>query len=282
MSVTPTTATPSVDVSVLVLAKNEEGNLPRCLTALSWSGDLVVIDDESTDRTAEVARALGARVFSRRFDSFACQRNWALDAVQWHNEWVLHIDADEVVTPALVAEIRRAIVDPRFDAYRVPSELMFMGRSLRRATAYPVFQVRLGRRASLRFRQVGHGQREHMDPSRIGTLREPYLHFSFSKGLEEWFDKHNRYSTAEARQRILSAEPLLLHQLFARDPVERRRMLKRIAAHLPFRPTLRFLWAYVLRGGLLDGRPGFEYCRLMATYEAMIAAKIAVERLRAV
>ena len=89
---------------------------------------MVVVDDESTDRTAEIARAAGARVVTRRFDSFAGQRNWALDAIDWRYSWVLHLEADEVVTPALAAEIGHAIADPHFDAYRIASKLIFIGR----------------------------------------------------------------------------------------------------------------------------------------------------------
>jgi glycosyltransferase involved in cell wall biosynthesis len=234
-----------------------------------------VVDDESSDRTAEVARAGGARVLQRKFDSFAGQRNWALDSAPWRNEWILHLDADEVVTPELVAEVADAVPGSRFDAYRIPSRLIFMGRALTHAATYPTYQVRLGRNPGLRFKQVGHGQREDMDAARIGTLREPYLHYSFSKGLEEWLEKHNRYSTEEAREEVHSTERVRPSALFSNDPVERRRALKRAARHMPLRPTLRFLWLYAWKRGFLDGRAGFEYCRLMACYEAMIRSKAA-------
>jgi glycosyltransferase involved in cell wall biosynthesis len=264
-----------VPVSVLILARNEEENLPQCLAALTWCTDIVVVDDVSTDRTAEVAQGGGARVLKRKFDSFAGQRNWALETAGWKHEWILHLDADEVVTPELAAEVAETIPGSRFDAYRVPSRLIFMGRALTHAAMYPTYQVRLGRNPGLRFKQVGHGQREDMDPSRVGTIREPYLHYSFSKGLEEWLLRHNRYSTAEAQEEVYPTESLRPWVLFSKDPVERRRALKRAARRMPLRPTLRFLWLYVLRRGFLDGHAGFEYCRLMACYEAMIQAKVA-------
>lgn len=261
-------------VSVLILARNEESSLPRCLKAVAWSNDVVVVNDDSTDRTAQVAGASGARVVARRFDSFAGQRNWALDTLEWRNEWVLHLDADEVVTPELAAEIVQAVAGGCCDAYRMASKLIFMGRWLRHAATYPTYQVRLGRNPGLRFQQVGHGQREDGSSLRVGTLREPYLHFSFSKGLDDWFERHNHYSAAEANLRVHVSEPLGLLGLLGPDAVRRRRALKRLAAHLPFQPTLRFLWGYILRGGFLDGQPGFEYCRLISIYEAMIAAKV--------
>lgn len=265
----------AVPVSVLILARNEEGNLPRCLAALTWCTDIVVVDDESTDRTVEVAQAAGARVLQRKFDSFAGQRNWALETTKWKHDWILHLDADEVVTPELAAEVGGAVSGSRFDAYRIPSRLIFMGCALMHAATYPTYQVRLGRNPGLRFKQVGHGQREDMDRARIGTMKEPYLHYSFSKGLEEWFGRHNHYSTAEAQEEVYERESLRPLLLLSKDPVERRRALKRAARHLPFRPTLRFLWLYALKRGFLDGRAGFEYCRLMACYEGMIQAKAA-------
>lgn len=266
------------DVSVLVLAKDEEANIDRCLRSVAWARQVVVVDDLSGDGTARVAESLGARVVERRFDTFAGQRNWALDSLEWDSEWILHLDADEVVTPELAAEIRSAVSDSRFDAFRIPAKVIFMGRWLKRSAGYPVYQVRLGRQARLRFEQVGHGQRETLPAHRIGTLREGYEHYSFSKGLDDWFAKHNRYSAAEAALRLEETSGWRLGDLMRADGVERRRALKRLAARLPLQPTLRFLWAYVLCGGVLEGRRGLVYCRLMATYEAMIAAKVAYLR----
>ena len=124
------------------------------------------------------AESLGARVYQRAFDNFAGQRNYALDQIQFKHEWILHLDADEIVTPALQAEMLAAIGDGRYDAWRIPSKMMFFGRWLRHAGLYPSYQVRLGHRQRCRFKQVGHGQREDLAPERVGTLREPYLHYS--------------------------------------------------------------------------------------------------------
>ncbi len=84
--------------------------------------------------------------------------------------------------------------------------MMFFGRWLRYSGLYPSYQVRLGHRERFRFKQVGHGQREDLAPERVGTLAQPYLHYSFSKGLTEWFDKHNRYATDEARETVKRLE----------------------------------------------------------------------------
>jgi glycosyltransferase involved in cell wall biosynthesis len=259
-------------VSVLVLTLNEKENLPRCLGALDWSDDIVVLDSHSTDGTQDLARSLGARIFERTFDNFAGQRNYALDQIEFRNEWILHLDADEVVTPALRDEIAQAIENARFGAYRIASKLIFRGRWLRFSGMYPTYQVRLGRRGELRFKQVGHGQREEIDSHRVGALKEPYLHYGFSRGLADWIERHNRYSTDEALKNVSDAD-LGFRQLLSTDRTDRRRALKRLSAHLPFRPTLRFLYMYLLRLGFLDGRAGWTYCRLLAMYEYWIVLK---------
>jgi len=263
-------------ISVLVLTLNEAANLPACLTALTWSDDVVVLDSFSQDETVAVAERWGARVYQRAFDDFARQRNYALEQIPFRHDWVLHLDADEIVTQALREEMAAAVAGGGFDAWRLPSKMMFMGGWLRYAGLYPSYQVRLGHRDRFRFKQVGHGQREDLAPERIGTLQEPYLHYSFSKGLTDWFDKHNRYASAEAAEavRLLGVGGCQdWSGLWAREPTRRRRALKALSMRLPFRPLLRFLYMFVVRRGFLDGRAGLIYCRLLAIYEYLIVLK---------
>jgi len=264
-------------ISVLVLTLDEEVNLPACLDAVHWCDDVVVLDSYSHDETVNIARHYGARIYQREFDHFAGQRNFALDQIDFKHDWVLHLDADEIVTPELHAEMRRAVFEKQFDAFRIASKTMFFGQWLRFSGMYPAYQVRLGHRARLRFKQGGHGQREDLPPDRVGTLDEPYLHFSFSKGLTEWFDKHNRYASDEARETMRAIEGgggAEWRGCLSRDRTRRRRALKALSLRLPFRPTLRFLYMYVLRCGFLDGRAGLTYCRLLAIYEYLIVLKI--------
>jgi hypothetical protein len=187
---------------------------------------------------------------------------------------VLHLDADEIVTPELRAELSGAVFGDK-DAYRVSSKLIFCGKFLRHAGLFPWYQVRFGRKQALRFKQVGHGQRETLEPSRIGTLQSSLLHFNFSKGLSDWIERHNRYSTAEAYQNVygyadddVSSLDLLS---FATD--RRRRAAKKIFRRLPCRATIRFIYMYLFHGGILDGRAGLTYCRLLARYEWLIVLK---------
>ena len=264
-----------IPVSVLILTLNEETNIGRCLTALGWSDDVVVLDSFSTDRTVELAQNAGARIHQRAFDNFAGQRNHALNHVEFKHDWVLHLDADEVVTEALMRELERVVRQPEFDAYRIAGKLIFQGRWLRRSGMYPVYQVRLGHKEKLRFRQSGHGQQETLATERIGTLSEPYLHYGFSKGIGDWIERHNRYSSAEAKENVRDQQPLVaaFRQLFAADRTRRRRGMKALSRRLPFRPFLRFLYMYLLKMGFMDGHPGWTYCRMMAAYEYWIVLK---------
>ena len=261
-------------ISVVILTQNEETNIGRCLDAVSWSDDVLVVDSFSGDRTVEIATRYGARVIQRAFKDFSSQRNFASEQGDLKHEWVLHLDADEVVTPELKAELSGAAIGDK-DAYRVSSKLIFCGKFLRHAGLFPWYQVRFGRRQALRFKQVGHGQRETLEPNRIGTLKSSLLHFNFSKGLSDWIERHNRYSTAEAYQNVYGYADNDVSSLdvlsFASD--RRRRAAKKIFRLLPCRATIRFIYMYLLRGGILDGRVGLTYCRLLAWYEWLIVSK---------
>ncbi len=265
-----------MNVSILLLTLNEEENLPGCLDAVSWCDDIVVLDSFSSDGTVDIARSRSAKVLQRRFDNFANQRNYALETVEFKHRWIFHLDADEIFTPELHDEMAQAVRDERFQAYRVPSKTMFQGRWLRYSGMYPTYQVRLARHPGFRFRQVGHGQKEDIDPHRIGTLRNPYLHYSFSKGMSEWFEKHNRYSTQEAEEslRQIESRDVDWKGVFSKDPARRRYALREISCRLPLRPLFRFVYMFFARLGFLDGLAGFRYCCLLAVYEFMIEIKV--------
>lgn len=270
-------------VSVVILTHDEEVNIADCLGTCAWCDDVHVLDSGSADRTREIAASLGATVHVHPFQSFGEQRNWAIDHIAHRHEWIFHLDADERFTPELVAEMARLIAaGPAEAAFYVPHKLMFMGRWLRRAGGgYPIYQMRLFHRDRARFLDWGHGQRERTD-GQLGRLAEPYLHFNFSKGLHHWLDRHNRYSTLEARKQFdlerggggggASAGKA---SLFG-DAVQRRRFIKsRIVPLLPARWIVRFLYNYILKCGFLDGRPGLRYCQLISCYELLIGLKVA-------
>jgi glycosyltransferase involved in cell wall biosynthesis len=264
-------------ISVLILTKDEEQCLPLCLNSVSWSDDVIVFDSFSTDRTVKVAQAAGARVVQRAFDNYASQREAARTQVNYRYPWVLAVDADEVVEQDLAEEIQRLVRTDAGDhaAYRMRRKDTFMGRWIKHATLYPSWFVRFYRPA-----RIHYGPRAvHEYPTvegHIGELRGHLVHYNFSKGLGQWLERHNRYSTIEAEESLksLARRPLPMHALFRSDPVARRRALKELSFRLPCRPLLRFFYMYLLRLGFLDGIPGYHYCRLLAIYEYMIVLKM--------
>jgi acetyltransferase-like isoleucine patch superfamily enzyme/glycosyltransferase involved in cell wall biosynthesis len=264
-------------VSVVILTFNEGVNIADCLRSCAWSDDVHVVDSGSTDRTVEIARSMGAQVHTHPFTSFGDQRNWAIDQIAHKYLWVFHLDADERFTPELVAEMGQVLAaEPAEAGFYVPHKMIFMGRWLRHAEGgYPIYQMRLFHRGRMRFRDWGHGQRENT-AGIVGLLTRPYLHYNFSKGLEEWIDKHNRYSTLEARQVLEGQQSATGIDSPFGNAVQRRRYFKsRVYPKLPGKWLGRFLWMYVLRGGFLDGLAGLQYCLLVSTYELFISLKLA-------
>jgi len=273
---------PRPPVSIVVLTLNERVNIADCLESCDWCDDVHVLDSGSTDGTRELAESLGAGVHVNRFESFGKQRNWAIDHIPLKNDWVFHLDADERFTPELVKEIAELLrEDPPFDGFHVPHKLMFMGRWLKRAGGYPTYQMRLFHKSRMRFIDHGHGQREAPE-TRVGKLCEPYLHHVFSKGLYDWLDKHNRYSSLEALQVIKQSRfRTRLGDLHSSDPVRRRRAWKELGYRLPARPALRVFMTLFVLGGIFEGRAAITYARLLAMYEEMITLKLRLLRKRA-
>lgn len=269
-------------ISVLILTLNEEVNVGACIDSVAWCDDVLVLDSGSTDDTVAIAEAKGARVMTRPFDDFASQRNHGLEQGNLRHDWVLHLDADERVPPALRDELHATVRAGTYDAYRVASKLIFQGRWLKHAGMYPTYQIRFGRRDALTFTQVGHGQRGDLAADAVGTLDAPLRHLAFSKGIADWIERHNRYSTDEARHAVAvtTSGALDWRGLWSGDAQRRRRALKDFSYRLPCRPLLRFLYVYVGRLGFLDGRAGFDYCRMLAMYEYMTTLKIRALRQR--
>lgn len=271
-----------MSISVLILTLNEEVNLPACLEAVSWSDDIVVLDSFSTDRTLEIARAAGARVEQRAYDTEIGQRTFGLTQLKFKHPWVYMPDADEITTPQLRDEMLAIAADPtrRESAFRVRFKVMFMGRWVRRSSLYPTWVVRLVRPERIRFQRQFHTH--CVDDGTIGQLESHFDHYSFNKGMNAWYEKHNRYSWFEARESVekTKSRDISLSGLFSRDAIRRRRALKELSMRLPFRPILRFIYMYFLRMGILDGRAGYIYCRLLMEYEYMIVVKMAEIRRR--
>jgi glycosyltransferase involved in cell wall biosynthesis len=262
-------------ISVLILTKNEEQDLPGCLASVAWSDDVHVFDSFSTDATVSIAEELGAKVAQRAFDNYAAHRNAALDRTPFCYPWVLLMDADERCTPALATEIAAIAVanDPGFAAYRIRRRDYLENKWLRHAQISPWY-VRLVRPERARYtREIN----EVLEiAGNIGELESPLDHYPFSKGIGHWLRKHDLYSTMEARLIVEGGglqRPSVRKALASRDFHERRLHQKALFYRLPGRPLLKWLYMIFVRRAFLDGRPGLTYARLQAIYEYMIVLK---------
>jgi glycosyltransferase involved in cell wall biosynthesis len=192
-------------LSVVVITKNEEANIERCLTGVSWASELIVVDARSSDRTADIAKAMGARMFRRDWPGYASQKNFGID--QATQPWIFSLDADEIVTQTLAHEIVRTVEQPEYDAYRLYRPTYFMGRPLQhygRARLEPG-HVRLFRRGNARFN--GRLVNESVEVAgTIGTLEGRLLHYSYPT-IRSYWGKIHRYAALEARERLANGAP---------------------------------------------------------------------------
>ena len=261
-------------LSVVILTQDEADNLPRCLESITGFGEITVVDSGSSDATQEIAKRAGARVYEHPFESFAAQRNWALENCEPKYEWILFLDADEVATPEFRQGVTKAIqiASESVAGFYCCWKMMLGSRWLRRSDSFPKWQLRIVRRGRASFIDSGHGQKEGPIDGELGYISEPYLHYAFSKGWEAWWAKHNQYSSEEAADRL--SRSASWSELFSKDSSRRNRALKPILSHIPGWPLLRFLHMYILKGGFMEGREGFAYCASMGWYEYLIRAKM--------
>jgi len=258
-------------IVAIILTYNEEQILRKCLEALDFVDSIIVFDSFSIDSTTDIAKSFNAEIFKREFDNYAEQRNAALNAAPNKYNWILMVDADEIVTPELKDEILSQVaVETDIDMYRVRRKDMFRNKWIKRSSGYPTWFPRLFRNGKVQVRRKVN--EEYITEGKVANLSSHLLHYPFNKGMNWWFEKHRRYSQMEAE--LMKNElqgPNKLSQLFAKDPVIRRKAQKRLSYQIPFRPQVIFLALLILRGGFLDGRAGFAFCKLRMTYEKMIA-----------
>ena len=262
-------------VSILILTKNEEINIERCIQSVSWSDDIVVFDSFSDDHTVEIAEKLGARVIQRKFDNWSAHQNWGVENIRFKHSWVYYTDADEICDNQLRDELENLEgLKENFAAFQIRRKDYFMGRWLKRSQIYPTWITRIFRPDKIRYARL-------VNPVAVvdgetGSLDGHIIHYPFSHGVGHWIDRHNKYSQMEAEDLIGEvSESFRLAELFSRDAVIKRRALKTLAYHMPFRPVLMFGYLYCFRLGLLDGLPGFRYSAMRSMYEYMIDLKVA-------
>lgn len=266
----------AIPVSVVAAVRGEAARIERCLAALKGFSEIVAVDSDSTDGTAEIARRAGARVVPFSWDGrYPKKRQWCLDRLDLKHDWVLFVDADEIVTPELADEIRVLFSlphPPPCAGYFIDGLYAADGRILRHGLRNR--KIALLDRRAMAFPAVddldlpGMGEMEgHYQPvpwnprAKIGKLRHPMLHETDTGG-PAWQARHERYAAWEAGMNRKNAWP--------QDPVPWRQALKAVFRALPFRPAAAFLHSYILKAGFLDGKPGWRLARSRALYYAMI------------
>ena len=264
--------------STYILTYNEEIEIAACIESIiTLCDDIIIVDSYSSDRTVEIASEYNVRIVQHTFESHGKQRTWMLREVPVEYDWVYILEADERMTPELHAECCRAIQSQdEYIGYYVAERVIFMNRWIRHCTQYPRYQMRLFRRDKVWFDDYGHTEREVCE-GETSFLQETYPHYTSGKGFSRWLEKHNRYSSDEAKEtlRQLSEGAVRWQDLFwGRSEVEKRRALKDLSLRLPFRPLLRFLYMYFLLGGIWDGRSGWVWCVLQSFYEYFIILKV--------
>lgn len=268
-------------ISIFVLTYNSEDDIQACLESVAhWSDDIFIVDSFSTEQTVELAKNYTDQIYYHQFETFAKQRNWALYNLPFKNEWILHLDADERLTPELREEITQLLIngDNVLDGYYIKRRFIWMRRWLRHGGQYPSAELRIFRRHLARV--IDAGLREYVAlRGRAGTLRNDMIHES-TKGLSWWIEKHNMYSTREAEELRYRNGIRSLSDLASDEVLEGNKRIwlwKNIWSRMPpvVRPFVRFAYRYVFQLGFLDGIPGFLYCFFHELwYQLLIDAKL--------
>jgi glycosyltransferase involved in cell wall biosynthesis len=245
-------------LSAVIITRNAASQLDACLRSVRFADDVVVVDSQSSDGTAELARRAGARVLHKEWLGFGPQKGFAVSAAT--HDWVLCVDADERVSDTLREEILAELRAPRGFVYAMPRCNRFLGRWLRHGEGYPDWSVRLYHRAHARWSDDAVHERVLAGDTPVLRLRGDLLHES-AETLEKYLDKQNRYTSLQAASLRAEGRHANVWQLL-------------------FSPLLRFLKFYVLRLGFLDGVPGLvhvaigcmnsfnKYAKLMALERA--------------
>lgn len=232
-------------ISAVIITLNEEANIRRCLESVKWADEIIVVDSGSTDRTLEICKEFNCRVFSREWEGYAQQKNYAIS--QASCDWILSLDADEEVPSNLAAEIREAVISDKADAYDMPRRNQFLGRWMKRGGWYPDRQLRLFKRGCGQFKEVPlHEYLELNDRAQVGKLVNPLLHYTYPT-ISEFIEKADRYTNIEAA-----------------SVIKEGRQPKSLILSLILAAPVKFAEVYLYKGGWRDGLHGFIAASLMS------------------
>lgn len=263
-------------ISVLILTKNEEQDLPGCLESVKWSDDIHVFDSYSEDKTIKIASEFGAKVVQRKFDGYASQRNAALTGLIYKYPWLFILDADERIPDDLAVKLKNEIakIPEAVNGFRIRRRDFLDKTWLKHAQISPFYirLIRVGKAFYHReINEVIEVQGEVKD------IDGYFDHYPFSKGYRHWLDKHNIYSSMEAQRWIEehsgSISFSLKKALFGKDFAEKRYHQKGLFYKMPFRPFIKWMYMVIFRRAFLDGKAGIIYATLQSIYEYFIVLK---------
>ncbi|OGF51806.1 MAG: hypothetical protein A2044_08605 [Candidatus Firestonebacteria bacterium GWA2_43_8] len=232
------------NISAVIITKNEESNIADCLQTLDFVDEIIIIDSESTDKTVQIARKYTKKIFSKRWEGYASQKNYGISKAK--NEWVLSIDADERVSE----ELKQELVSLKYEmeGYLLPIKNFFLGRWLRYGGQYPDYHLRLFKKNKGRF---AYGIKEvhetvNIEKGKVAKLKNPMLHYSYNS-VSAYFHKFNSYTYLEAPGRFKRNKKPSWYGLF-------------------IRPWMRFFKFYLLKLGCLDGVRGLLFYSFSGFY----------------
>ena len=241
----------SLPISVVILAKNEAGRIRACIESVRWAGEVLVVDDESTDETARIAESMGARVVHRRMDVEGRHRNWA--HTQARHEWIFSLDADERVTPELAQEIAQLFSGaPSHELYSVPRRNYLGAQWIRYGGWYPSPQIKLFKRSVFRWEETTVHPRAISDRP-AGALRSDLIHYTY-RDIRDFVDKMNRQTTLEAQKWVADGRRMPMHKAL-------------------WRTVDRFFRAYIGKRGYREGFLGFVLAAFGGWYQLISYAK---------
>lgn len=237
-------------LSAVIITKNEAARISATVKALLWANEIVVVDSGSTDDTVKICKELGCLVHYHPFENYGLQKQYAVNLAQ--NDWVLVVDADEIVTPLLAEEIQKLLATPQpYHGYKIKISLVFLGRLLRFGGEYNMSHIRL---FDKRYGSYD-GKHVHEDvvlPGPAPVLRNRMLHYSY-ENLHDYFEKFNSYTTLAAAQ-MNTKNPKSKFFICIKFPVT-------------------FLQVYIFKGLIFDGYPGFIWSLLGSVYPVIKYAK---------
>ena len=272
-----------VPVSVLIPTRNEAHNISRCLAPLKgWADEIVIVDSQSTDGTIELAEAANAEVLQFHYKGgWPKKRQWALDTFEFRNNWILLLDADEILLDPIKKEIARAIQSNEYDGYWLRFQLFFMGRQLKHG-GFDLWKLFLFKKGLGRYEKRLTRQDTSMSDieihehvvvdGKVSRLKSPIRHENFNT-LFRYIEKHNEYSEWEARV-FSEGQSEDLEPSFFGSQAQRRRWLKKTFFRVPGFSVMTFIYHYVIRLGVLDGKQGFYYCALKGVQRFHTKAKL--------